>query len=254
MSLSQTEERPLPESHKKVLLGIAKKGPQTKYKIEKETKVNHASTHEAVKNLLNMGMLEGEEVGTTRVGLPKTEYKLTFFGFYMALKNADGEDYGQIIKKWRYLEPLLLGKWDYFVQKVGKEQTKNFLLLNDYFVKKGWRKSSDYFLFCGSKTIIARSSKLEEIIEAFRKNLVSDLFEWFSRPVYIDEESFWDAEEYEQAWGEKPRQTFEKWIDAFNGDPQLRKYDEEYISDRLDAARLEIEWAQFLRRKISKHS
>jgi len=102
------------ESQKKVLLQIAKKGPQTKYNVEKETKVNHASVHEAVQHFLHARIFQGEKVGVARTGLPKTKYKLTFLGVCLAMIVADSQDYDNITMNWGFLFPQVLGKWKHF--------------------------------------------------------------------------------------------------------------------------------------------
>ena len=216
--LIQKGKQSITESLKKVLLQIAKEGPQTKYKIEKYTKVNHASIHEAVKNLVNAGVLEGEQIGKTRIGLPKTQYRLTFYGLCIALSVAEPKDYDKIIQKWKHLEPLLLGRWAYFKQKIG-------------------RKEAEDFIFQASSAVKEYGSP-EKAIECFTNTAMWRLIEW-------------DPEQYKR---EGPKPGFEKWIEAFRADPQLKKLAEKYIAEQLETARANMKWFLSLKRRFSKHS
>ncbi|MGQ9642194.1 MAG: hypothetical protein ACUVUF_08815 [Candidatus Bathycorpusculaceae bacterium] len=201
------------ESLKKVLLQIANEGPQTKYRIEKYTKVNHASIHEAVKNLVNAGVLEGEHIGTTRIGLPKTQYKLTFYGLCIALAVAKREDYDKIIQKWKHLEPLLLGRWAHLKQKIG-------------------RKEAEDFIFHASSAVKEYSSP-EKAMEDFTNTAM-----W--RIIELDPEG--------------PQPSFEKWIEAFKADPQLKRLAVRYIDEQLVCARANMKWFSSLKRRFSKRS
>ena len=68
-------------SQKKVLSYLALSGkPQTKYKIEKGTRINHASVHEAVNELEKEGILKSEKIGKSRARQDVKEYCLTRHG------------------------------------------------------------------------------------------------------------------------------------------------------------------------------
>jgi len=112
----------MPGSCSKVLFHIARKGPKTKYQIEKEIRINHATIHESIKILLACRLVTGEKIGTTRVGLAKIEYKLTAKGLVEAIRTFKREYVEEIVHKWMYVEPLLVAKWDYFVAKLGKRK------------------------------------------------------------------------------------------------------------------------------------
>jgi hypothetical protein len=75
--LISTDQTRIPEIQRKILSYLAMKGPQTKYKIEKETRINHASVHETVEKLKILGIIKGENIGQTRTGLKKVKYWLT---------------------------------------------------------------------------------------------------------------------------------------------------------------------------------
>ena len=107
-------KQPIPASFKKVLLQIAREGPQTKYDIEKKTKVNHASVHDAIKHFIKTGVLEGEKVGITRTGQAKTKYKITFAGIWPIIEVIESKQYDEIFPKLKHFLPLLFGKWIYF--------------------------------------------------------------------------------------------------------------------------------------------
>lgn len=121
----QEKRQPIPQTYKKVLLQIAKEGPQTKYDVEKKTKVNHASIHEAVKHFLKAGALEGKKVGVTRTGQAKIKYGLTLLGLCLTVQTADSRDYDEVILKWKHFLPLVFGKWNHFKSAgLGEERIK----------------------------------------------------------------------------------------------------------------------------------
>jgi len=210
------EPQPIPESHKKVLLHIAKEGPQTKYEIEIKTKINHASVHEAIKNLLNLGLVEGEKIGTTRIGLPKTKYKLNFHGLLRAIRISDLKDLDKIIEKWKNLDHLLFGKWGFLVAKIGRSEVEKLLMQAAAFVDT----------FHGDETIL----------DEFRAEVLGGLYDDYR-------DKFW-------AKGAK-NLRFEKWIEVFKVDAELKNYIMEYLEETLRSARKDIEWVQFLKRKLS---
>lgn len=225
----------MPGSHKKVLVYIALEGPKTKYDIEKGTKINHASIFQAVKNFLDSGALEGEVIGTTRTGLPKTNFGLTFLGLVMALQITDIRNYKKIIHKWRNLEPILFGRWNYFEEIVGRKETEEFFYKSVRFAS-------------------IRSSKPEDIMEDFRADAVVGHFAKFREEIFdVDPEVFPEFG-YEQSNRKQRRQKythiFEKWIDAFRADSQLMEYVRGIIMDEGRHAIVMKRWVDFLKQKF----
>jgi len=164
----------MPRSYIRVLLHIAKQGPKTKYQIERETKISHATIHEAIRVLLACRQIKGEKIGTTRVGLPKVEYGLTPRGLIESLYVAKREDVEKIVQIWKYVEPLFIAKWDYFVTKVGKRKTENmFRGAAEYFDWDSGSMSSnvDQFIAWAIEYIFEENMEEEELnrwVRAFR--------------------------------------------------------------------------------------
>jgi hypothetical protein len=238
---------------------VAEEGPQTKYEVEKKTKVNHASVHEAVKHLLDMGAFEGEKVGITRVGLSKVKYKLTFFGFCAAALSPVPKNYRKIAENWGHLEPLMLGKWNYFVQKVGKDEAEDFLYGGACVVKRICKPEEVEELtarISEGKTNLSNEtiyviSKPEELVERFREEAVFALFERFRDVILHETPEFMPA--LKPVYGELPTlESFEKWVEAFEGDPQLKVCAAEYAKKHARFASQEMKWAQFLKEKFLK--
>jgi len=206
------------KSYVRVLLHIAMKGPKTKYRIEKETRLSHAMVHEAIKVLLDYGQVEGKRVGTTRVGLPKTEYSLTPRGLIEAIAVAEENDIGRIAQKWKQVEPVFVGKWDYLVEKVGKEKTAQML-----------RRAASYldWMTAGSN------------VERFRNEAVSQVLADYQQKLFEGG----DVSSLE-------KQEIEKWVEAFEGDPELRRYFRNYVKETFEFLQKGMEWIQFLKSLI----
>jgi hypothetical protein len=177
-------------------------------------------------------VLEGEQIGTTRVGLPKILYKLTFFGLCMALKYAESNDYERIIQKWRHLDPVLLGRWEYFKQKVGRLEAELFVQLS----------------VSNMRLTIDR----QKAWEWFKDEAIWGLFKHYEEGSKRENPEF--ERNYERLHGQSPKQDFEKWMEAFQADPQLKKFAMEYIERNLEATRENLRWFLYLNRRFSKHS
>ncbi|MFC1487075.1 hypothetical protein ACFLRN_05235 [Thermoproteota archaeon] len=226
--------RPLPKSHKKVLLYISMEGPKTKYEIEKGTRINHASIFEAIKNLNKLGAIKGKKIGTTRTGLPKTNFGLTFLGLGKALQITDVKNYNGIIQKWKHLEPILFGRWSYFKEKVGRKETERFFL------------QSVRWSF--------PSSRSEEMMEDFRSEAIVAHFAMFREEIFDSDPEIFPESGYEQSDKKLRRlkhvQVFEKWLEAFKNDPQLMEYVRGIIGDESRQATVMKKWVDFLKQKL----
>lgn len=213
-SLSQ-----MPKSYIRVLLHIAMEGPKTKYRIEKETRLSHAMVHEAIAVLLDYGQVEGKRVGTTRVGLPKTEYKLTPRGLIEAIAVAEESDVGRIAQKWKHIEPVFIGKWDYFIEKVGKEKTAQML-----------RRAASYLDWMTA----------ESNVELFRKEAINHVLAEYQHKLFKSLKV-----------SSLEKQELEKWIETFEGDPELRRYFRNSVNETFEFLQKGMEWIQFLKSLFS---
>ena len=205
----------MPKSYIRVLLRIAMEGPKTKYQIEKETGLSHAMVHEAIKVLLDYGHVEGKRVGTTRVGLPKTEFLLSPRGLIEAVAVAEQNDVGRIAQRWQHTEPVFFGKWNYLVEKVGKEKTVTML-----------RRAASYleWMTVGNN------------VERFRNEAVSQVLAEYQQRLSKSK----DMSSLE-------KKELEKWIEAFEGDLELKCYFRNYIEEKMKFLKKEMEWIQFLK-------
>jgi len=207
----------MPESYKKVLLHIATTGPKTKYQIEKETRLSHAAVHEAIHVLSNYGQVEGKKVGTTRVGLPKTQYSLTPRGLIEAILEV--EDMEKIIQKWKQVEPVIIGKWDHLVDKIGKKNTQKIIAHAASYLD---------WITAGSNVETFR----ERAIELFIREYAYELFK-------------------NKNTNPSSKQEIENLITALKTDEQLKQYAQKYITERKNNIQKELEYVQFLETKLS---
>lgn len=192
----QEKRQPIPQTYKKVLLQIAKEGPQTKYDVEKKTKVNHASIHEAVKYFIKVGDVEGKKVGVTRTGQAKIRYELTFLGLWRIVEIADSKDYDEVFPKLKRFLPLIFGKWSYF---------RSYGLSEELVKALNWlNKEIDYWGIGG----IWPQNRLHEIPEEIRFDVERWVMEQFGTYVFMYQ---------------TPR-TKIQWLKAFRGDNELRKW------------------------------
>jgi DNA-binding MarR family transcriptional regulator len=186
------EKQPIPESQKRVLIQIAEKGPQTKYEIEKQTGVNHASIHEIVNAFVKAGLLKDRKTGVTRVGLPKRTYSLTLHGLCAVIGHLK-EHSLEIIEKWAHLEPVFFGRSKYLMEKVGKEEVQRVF-------RTAARQEFDFNM----------------------KNV----------PYNVLSELFFDPHD---------PSDLADWIEAFSGDPELRRLGIEYLESMIRQYRDELE-------------
>lgn len=209
-------EQPIPKKYIQVLLHIAINGAKTKYEIEKETHISHASVFDAVKFFEQKGILEGEQIGKTRIGLPLKKFKLTFFGVCMALKHAnpDSNDYGKIIQNWKHVSPWLFGKFDYLVKRVGRQEAQWF--------------------FYSYLRDIRKPVAPEEV---FEKSVYNTIVAFEENFIY---------EESSQDW----QSNFEKWVQVFKEDIDFRSLIMEFIDDGFKYAKKYLEWTNFLKNKM----
>lgn len=210
--------RKLPQKYVEVLLHIAKKGAKTKYEIEGETDISHASIFEAVKFFEEIGVLEGQQIGVTRVGLPLKKFKFTLQGLYIALKYANLNDYEKIIEKWKHLSPYIFNKYNYLNQKLGKKEA-------GLFFHRYLRDVGD------TREIVTPKELIEEC-------------------VY--ETIFWYKDEYDRK--EKPSEEwnrqFDKWINTFKENLEFRNIVMDFINSEIEYYKKSLEWIEFVKNKM----
>jgi predicted transcriptional regulator len=195
--LSKQEKRQhIPESYKKVLLQVAKEGPQTKYDIEKKTKVNHASVHEAIKYFVKVGDVEGKKVGVTRTGQAKIIYELTFSGIWQIVKIIDPKDYDEVFPKLKSFLPLIFGKWSYF---------RSCGLLEELVKVLNWLSKEVDYWFIGR---LWAQNRREWIPEEARFNVERWVMEQFGTYAVMFQ---------------TPKSKI-LWLKAFRGDNELRQW------------------------------
>lgn len=202
----------MPESYKVVLMCIVKKGPQIKYEIEKETKVNRATVYKAVERFVAAGALEARKIGVARTGLQITRYDLTLLGLCMALDISPTRHYGVILNKWGHLDPVLLGRWEYFFNKVGEEQATQNLFQAAYVALKSVSKKEDF-----------PQKAVQELFEYFEQKILYPKVEGRER---LNQQLVFDKEQ------------LKKWAEAFRGDPKLKRLAVNYVKQKA-----EIFWA-----------
>lgn len=110
---------------------IAENGPTTAYDLGNATNYSEKTAYQSTKSLVEKKMLKPRVIGKTRAGLDKKEYDLTVLGlvFVLAdLADATNEDIFSIAQHWSDLLPLVLGKWDFFIEEGIDEWTLGNLL------------------------------------------------------------------------------------------------------------------------------
>lgn len=236
----------LPGTQLDILKYLALLGPepdkkQTKYKIQIETKINHASVSEATSKLTEMKALKSEYVGTSRAHQPMFKYKPTLKGVFMSLSRCDQRDglidhriYKKIAEKWSQKEPILLGKYRYLSDILGEEVAKAIIFYN------AWNGYA-YVEEC-SEIAELRQVVISELFERVRR--VIDQFNWSMEELET-------AETYKKLYGEaNPAVILEKLIEAFTGNSELNRYMEQYLEEVFEKAKEEENWGNFIKRKL----
>lgn len=208
----------LPKKYVQVLLYIAKNGAKTKYEIEKETRISHATVFEAVKFFEEIGVLEGEQIDVTRVGLPLKKFKLTFQGLYIALKYADLNDYQKIIEKWKHLSPYIFDKYNYLNQKLGKVEAGLF-----------------FYRYLRDVGDIREIVTPEELIE----ECVCETILWYK-----------DEYDREEKPSEEWNRQFDRWINTFKENPEFRNIVMDFIYSEIEYHKKSLEWIESVKNKM----
>lgn len=238
----------LPTSQLKILKHLALQGPepkepQTKYQIQKNTKINHASVCEAVDTLLKLGALEGERIGKTRTGQPMTKYSLTLSGVGLALSRCDQKNglvdvriYPAVASKWSSEEPILLGKYHYLTTKLGEDVAKAILFSN------AWH--------------MAGESDWE--IDDLRVHAIDEMFQRVRETIDQFEANQGDKkamDSYRRIFGETdPIAVLDALLNAFTEDADLNKYLRMYLDEVAARAKCEEDWGNFLKNRPAQQS
>lgn len=232
----------LPKSQRNILTDLALKGPnpaklQTKYQIEKDTAINHASICEAIDKLALKGpnqALIGENIGETRCRKQSVKYNLTLYGVWAAIVNSDSKHYCEIAKEWEQSAPKLLGKYPYLFKYAGEKNANAFL---HHIAVLG---ISEPDLNQDDLGIFAISIFLDHIRGMIEFIEIKD----DSNPSHVK----FHKEVY---WGiENPVPFLDVWLRIFKGDPDLNKYLDTCLEDFFLSAEHELSWSNFLKQKM----
>jgi hypothetical protein len=200
-----------------ILTCIAKLGkPQTKYQIEKKTRINHASLHQAVEKLKEIKAIIGKEIGKTRANQSKTAYALTFYGVSVVIMNSNSTSFPNIVQNWGFVEPILIEKWNYFEKEFGREFADTFLKT------------------MATVCVVFEDWTDEPPVEEFRTASISYLFEKIK-----------DSLDASQTTIDKNK--IGCFVQAIKKDKDLRKYAEQYIDNIFRKVNHELEWGNFLK-------
>jgi len=225
-------------SQKKVLFYIALKGtPQTKYSIEKETKINHASVLEAVNELEKKGALKGEKIGQSRAGQDIKKFVLTRQGAFLAIKQfhfwplhpkekGNAESIGKVADSWQSLEPILFSKWRYFEKELGQGVGIAFLVLSAFYIDN------------------------DENLEEDRDTVIKECFESLENAInyydYIkDDQKMLD--DYTKNYGRNAEASLDAWVKVIRQDSDLKKYFVNYLDFLYFEAENRLSWGQYLK-------
>lgn len=225
----------LVHTQRKILFNIALSGkPQTKYCIEKETKINHASVYEVVTTLETQGVIESIKMQSRNPKQTMRKYSLTRYGAFLAILQLyfwpfnpkDRNKIGDIAEKWEKLEPVLFGKWKYFEQELGKGVGVAFLVFASFYTDK------------------------DEDLEDDRYNVISECFEQLENMI----SQYYDAannpktmENYLKWAGRDPESSLDAWVKIIRHDRDLNKYLLDYLDDVFDNAEARLKWGQYLK-------
>jgi hypothetical protein len=227
-------------SQRKVLFYIALKGkPTTKYSIEKETRINHASVHEAVNELEKGGALKSEEIGQSRARQAMRQYSLTRYGAVLAIlqfhfwpiaakeKAKTAKNISNVAENWKYLEPILFGKWEYLEQVVGKGVGVAFLILTAFNYDENLDPEEN------------RQSIIRECFDSLENSLM------YYNYIKPDQKAL---ENYSQSFGSNVEEFLDSWVKAIRNDSALNKYFEDYTDFLFEEAEGRLRWCQFLKK------
>jgi DNA-binding PadR family transcriptional regulator len=225
---------PVVPTQRKILFNIALSGkPQTKYCIEKETKINHASVYEAVTTLENQGVIKSTETQSRNPKQTMREYCLTRYGAFLTIEQLhfwpfnpkDRNKIGKVAEKWNLLEPVIFGKWKYFEQELGTGVGIAFLVFAAF-----------------------TSDKCEDL-EDDRYNVISECFEQFGNMIdqyYNAKNDPKEMENYLKWAGPNPETSLDNWVKTIRNDPDLNKYLMQYLEDIFELTKARLRWSQYL--------
>ena len=229
-------------SHKKVLLYVASYGPNIKYKIEKGSKVNRSLVHQIVNEFVAAEIFSSKIVGKSRVGLPITEYGLTFYGLCLSLElnnypetpgffnGASANSFSTILEKWRYLEPLILGNCRYFCEKLGRDRALSGLFHCVYGLDRESENPKSPYSF---------------VQQAIGHTL--DYYENQIRRLSL----LAQTDQRKQAMVNYHITERNKWLDAFLQDTNLNPFVKAYIDDKIRLLNKSLNYLNDLKQMVT---
>lgn len=259
----------LKKNQKMVLLHIAKYGPQygniiskTRLRLDglivedRSVKpLNGSAVFNAIRHLERAGLIKLEK---TEKGMKGSEdrkiYRLTFAGLSLALfMEQDVKVIYDIINKWKYLDPIILGKWDSIIKRVPEEEF-GVALFNAMFRRFGYPE----FI----------KSQIRDTIDADTIDNVS-FFEWLFKKgpgpepsgIKLNDISVMDEERtlnifrdlfFEEVIGRRYLYSEQKWAEAIRDDAQLREWVTSYLERRISILNVEVKFAQDFASRIKQ--
>lgn len=119
------------ERRTQVLLILAERGPLNPFQIAKELNIRYSVAHSTCGALGHAGFIKLHEKRLNEKGVIAKVYGLTLIGLSYVLVSrstwTNNED--EIVEKWKNLDSLVLGKWDYLASKVPKNEMVKALKL-----------------------------------------------------------------------------------------------------------------------------
>jgi len=191
--------RPSPR-RSEVLLYIVERGPTNTYRISEGLGIRYSTAHNAVKALEKQGFIRLELEEETEKGVTAKIYTPTLGGLCAALTLGNlWSRVDDVAEKWGNLDPLLLGKWKYMVSVASREEAIEALKI-------------------AAKTIYEKP-----IIDKDGRRVMDGF------PVL----HFFRTEFFDRLFHPTLRSDVEKWIEAVQGDPELKDWVTKWLRRRI---------------------
>lgn len=210
----------------RALLSIVINGPSIAYKVHKTAALKRSTAYKSLKEMEKRSWLKSEIIGKTYAGIDKKEYSLTISGLIQFLGRSHREYLEDTISHCSHFMPLVLGKWDYFIEYDVEDQAYNRLDYACWIYLGHWMPFSiTPWKTPGSKEITKRG-RIE--------NIVDTIALYFYDPWYLYDrfKPFSDSE-----IPDKQR----KWIEACIKDHEIKKFMIEELEYQVNAKKKFIE-------------
>jgi hypothetical protein len=207
----------LNENEKKVLIYLIKSGPQNQYQLSTKTGINrYATIKEICKRFKGLEILSVSDAGAARTGLQKKEWRLTVFGSCVAIR--------VFLNNFREVR-CFREFWEPFP---GHQELY-----------------ADFMKIAKSLGLKDDLSNLGEIEPLFRQKERKEKDPWRIHGEAVDDfVRLLHSQELEA--------RFNKYLDSFLEDPELRKAFSVYVQEADDRAAAETDWANCLKGKLEQ--